>query len=64
MLCESGKDSEFHSISKVVVAYLDSNAGVISDGQFCAVTVRCTNCHLLVSSGIRCLNCQMFRKNL
>ena len=58
------KNREFLSISKAVVAYLDSNAGVINDGQFCAITIRCVNCCLLIPSGVRCQNCQKFWKNL
>ncbi len=63
-LGKAKKNGEFLSIGKQAVAFVDSNATVTIDQQVYAVTVRCVDCCLLISEGVRCSPCQNFRKNL
>ena len=65
-LSKSKKNEQFLSPTQNVVGYLDRNACVCLNGEYYPLTVRSSQCHLLVDNSKlpRCPACSIFRNNL
>ena len=64
-LGKAKRNEQFLSPTSNVVAYLDRNACVCLDGEYYPVTVRSSQCHLLIDTALpRCPACSKFRHNL